>query len=233
MDIISYNGITSASLGVIVDGEYTKSIPKRKTTSITIPGRNGVILQDEESYENCQQEYTLYWLPDRTRDTQVLDWLRQDGYFKFQHSDAPDYFYLAQAILPSVVTNHRDCYHEIRVAFNCKPQMYLESGEQAESFTAPGKIWNPTMYDSKPIIKVYGNADSEATLTINGLTIKLSSIDEYVTLDSELQDAFKGGENKNSTVSGEFPTLKGNTLNFIEFTPSITKVEIIPRWWTL
>lgn len=233
MDIISYNGITSDSLGIIVDGEYTKSIPKRKTTSITIPGRNGVILQDGESYENCQQEYTLYWLPNSTKDTQVLDWLRQDGYFKFQHSDAPDYFYLAQAILPSVVTNHRDCYHEMIVTFNCKPQMYLESGEQVKSFTGSGEILNPTMYDSKPLIKVYGNTNSESTLTINGLTLKLSSIDEYVTLDSEFQDAFKDGENKNSTVSGEFPTLKGNTLNLIEFTPSITKVEIIPRWWTI
>lgn len=233
MDVISYNGIPSSVLGVIVDGYYTKSVPQRKTNSYTIPGRNGTFLEDTGVYENCTQEYTLYWLPEQTKDTQVLDWLRQDGYYKFQHSDDPEHYYLAQASLPAEVTNHRDCYHEISAKFNCKPQMFLVAGDKEEVFMAAGVLRNPTLYDAKPLIKVYGTTEDPSTVTIQGVTLTLSAVDGYVILDCELQEAYKGNVNKNNTVSGEFPVLSGGKTCSVSFTGAISKVEIIPRWWTL
>ena len=56
----------------------------------------------------------------------------------------------------------------------------------------------------------------------------------YKTIDSELQDAYKGTTNCNSlvTLSNGFPKLiKGE--NEISFSGGITSVEVIPKWWTL
>ncbi len=64
--------------------------------------------------------------------------------------------------------------------------------------------------------------------------IQLSRINEYVTLDSELQDAFKGSENKNAdvTLPDGYPKLPPGATS-ITFSGGITSVEITPRWWTL
>ena len=59
----------------------------------------------------------------------------------------------------------------------------------------------------------------------------ISSIDEYIELDSELMSAFKDTELKNNLVSGEgFLVTEGR---IIRLEGGITKIEIIPRWVSL
>ena len=60
-----------------------------------------------------------------------------------------------------------------------------------------------------------------------------NDIDEYLEIDSELMNCFKGTELKNGSVSGDgFPELsKGD--NVLSFSGGITRVEIVPRWVSL
>ena len=84
--MITFNGVTSDSLGIIVDGYSSKPIAKRRVESQHIPGRNGDLLIDEGVYDNYTQSYTIYWLP-TTSPSSVSAWLNQSGYFKLVDSD--------------------------------------------------------------------------------------------------------------------------------------------------
>ena len=92
-------------------------------------------------------------------------------------------------------------------------------------------LYNPTPYESKPTIRVYGSG----TVTINSNTITIDSGQTYVDIDSEMQDCYTGSTNKNDKVSfstHKFPTLKPG-VNAISYTGSVTSVEITPMWWIL
>ena len=83
---------------------------------------------------------------------------------------------------------------------------------------------------SRPIIKVYGTG--KGNVYIGNQNIVISDIDEYVTIDTEMQDAFKGSKNKNNTVNTADVVLQpGN--NAISFDGGVTSVEIKPRWVTI
>lgn len=233
LDVIEFNGVTSSSLGIIVDDYYTKGIPQRRVKSLTIPGKNGTVFEDEGVFDNCTQDYTLYWLPEHTKDSDVLDWLKQDGYYKWKHSSIPEHFQLARAIPSSTLINHRDCYHELKVTFSCKPEMYFISGDFIITASSTIQLQNPSLQTAKPKLTVYGNTDSPQAITVNNKVFTLNNIDEYTVLDSELQEAYKGSINKNNTVSGEFPVFVGGVISEISFSSGITKLEIQPRWWTL
>ena len=70
------------------------------------------------------------------------------------------------------------------------------------------------------------------TVTIGNTTVSLTDISEYVMLDCDIQDAYKGVVNKNSTMTGSFPKIEGGE-QVVSFTGGITSLEITPRWWTL
>ena len=117
------------------------------------------------------------------------------------------------------------------LTFDCKPQRYLKSGERAAALTASGaRLVNPGM-EARPLITVYGSG--AGTLTAGGRTVQLKSLDGWLTLDCDLQNAYKGTQNKNNTIfAPEFPVLPPGE-SAVTWTGGVTRVEIIPRWWTL
>lgn len=220
--MITLNGITSDSLGIIVDGYLSKPIAKRRVESQSIPGRNGDLLIDEGVYDNYTQQYTIYWLPS-TPLASVSQWLNQSGYVKLVDSDLPEYYRMVQVSGPINPVNHRDCYMEASISFNCKPQWFLVSGDVVTTVTSATTIANPTTEYSRPLIKVYGTGNG--ILKVNGKNITLTAISTSITLDSELMEA-----SANNKMSGNFPILKpGN--NTIDWSGEITKLDITPRWW--
>ena len=57
--------------------------------------------------------------------------------------------------------------------------------------------------------------------------------DEYVEIDSETMNVFKGNINKNNDYAAvSFPEFKPGT-NSIAFIGNISSIEIIPRWRTI
>lgn len=220
--MITLNGVTSDSVGVIVGGYSSKPIAARKVEYHHIPGRNGDLLIDEGVYDNYIKSYTLYWLPS-TSDKTVSEWLYQSGYVSFVDSDIPGYHRMAQVYGPIDPVNHRGCYTEAVVSFNFKPQWFLDSGDTIITLTSASSITNPTKEVSRPLITVYGTGNG--ILKINGENITLTSISPNITIDSELMEASSNGK-----MSGDFPVLKPG-VNSIDWSGGITKVDVQPRWW--
>lgn len=122
------------------------------------------------------------------------------------------------------------------VVFNCKPQRFLHEGTWAHEFTAESGLYNTYGPAAKPLITVYGTGPG--TLTVGDTTVEIKALEDQITLDCELQDAYRqvgdaAPENKNADIyAPEFPQLNFE-YNAISWTGEITEVHIVPRWWIL
>lgn len=113
------------------------------------------------------------------------------------------------------------------LTFECSPQRFLISGD-TPIIISSNTIINNTHMPSSPLIRAYGTG----TLTIGGYTITINSVDEYVDIDSETMQCFKGDVNCGSNVElTEYPLLvSGENAVTLD---GLSRVEITPRWWKL
>lgn len=236
MGVIYWAGVSSDDVGVVVERYPALPRPRRKYTTITVPGRNGVLLLDENAYENYTQPYDIYirggnkHLPQKARA--VTSWLcAPQGYQRLEDGYEPDVYRMAYYEGPTDIENILNSFGRATIEFNCKPQRFLRSGERAIRLESPGVLANPTCFEALPLITVYGSG--AGILAVGGVTLAINSISGYLVLDSDTQNAYKGTENKNAAISGQdFPTLPaGDTA--VSWSGGITAVEIVPRWWTL
>lgn len=90
-------------------------------------------------------------------------------------------------------------------------------------YSQPIVFGNDGTVESDPIINIYGSGNTSVTL--NGSTFSINNVDSYVTVDSELQDAYKDTQLKNNDMIGEFPILQCGD-NKISWTGTVNKIEI-------
>ena len=96
-------------------------------------------------------------------------------------------------------------------------------------------LTNPYPFPSQPIIRVVGTG--KGTLTIqsesSNATWEFTDIDQYVDINSEQINCYKGTEPKNDTVGGNgFPILYPGENTF-SFTGGILSVTVSPRWCSI
>lgn len=237
MGVIIFNGQSTKDLNIVVEQPPSYQMPEKDYDVTHIPGRNGDIVIDNGSYQNVTRSYEIA-IGELDGDfatmaNSISEWLHSaSGYVRLEDSYEPSYYRLAyysdSVEVENILSNAGKC----TIDFNCKPQRFLKTGDTKTTFTSAGTITNPTIFTSLPIINVKGSG--KGVLRVGEYVVTISSISTSVTIDSEIQDAYKGTENKNSTITLDkgFPKLvKGN--NSISFTGGITSVEVIPKWWTL
>ena len=234
MHIFLYNGKKSQDFNLVLSGEDTwkKSMPDVERKQI--PGRNGDLLLSNHRYNNVEITYHVGIKRDfDTNFTAFMNFLlKEPGYHRLEDSYHPDYYRMAvldKEVSPQMNTlNHSGIFD---LTFSCMPQQYLKSGERLQVLTGSGTVFNPTMYDAKPLLRIYG----QGRLTIGNEQVVVTENDSFIDLDCELEDAFRDTVNMNQYLelsSGDFPVLlPGNTS--INFGSGITRVELIPRWWCL
>ena len=235
MHIFVYNGRSSADFGLAISGEDTWKKPAPDIELVQVPGRNGDLLVNNNRFLNAD---IVYHVGVRqgfdTKFQAFINFLMNSpGYHRLEDSYHPDYYRMAaagSAVEPSMFAyNHGGTFD---LVFTCKPQMFLKAGEKVRAFTAAGTILNPTLFDARPLIRVYGSGAlgvGSETLTITDNT------NNYIDIDCDMQDAYRGSANMNAKVtlsSGEFPVLHPGSTG-ITLGSGITKVEITPRWWCL
>ena len=136
------------------------------------------------------------------------------------------------AISPKLRGNYEEISFEMR--FDCKPQAWLKTGEVPIEITGttPVKIVNPTLHSASPLIRIYG---TNGSLMINDVEVTFADVDEYVDIDCEIMDAYKGATNCNSKISllgSDYIELKAGQ-NLITLISGVTKLVITPRWWII
>ena len=235
MGLITYNGICSDVYGVFSQAEPDYAYPQRDYTITHIPGMNGDLYFDNNAYQNIDRQYKIAVDIKRLKSTEVFSeitqWLHSAvGYARLEDTYEPDYYRLGTYVENGSLQNIYDQAGAAAITFNCKPQRFLKVGEIPMEFTQPFYIKNPTAYESKPLITIYGTGN--CSITIGDNTLFMDELTGDITLDTKIQNGFSQATNLNSHLRGTYPTLaKGD--NYVTWTGNISKVEITPRWWTL
>lgn len=229
-----YNGISSRDYGLYLTGSGVFNAPERDTDAVEIPGRNGSLTIDNGRYKNVNQSYEAFIHRDFAKNAEgVRAWLLSaPGYHRLEDTYNPNHFRLARFAGSLDFAVRALCSGaETQLLFDCDPRRFLKTGETPISITGAATLNNPTLFPALPLLTIYGAG--AGTVNVSGQVISVNDIDEYTAIDCERQDAYKGNVNKNATVSlKEFPVLASGK-NTIAVSGGVSRVEVIPRWWTL
>jgi len=202
--------------------------PKMRTSITKIDGKDGDII-DELGYESYTKTISIGLTRNYDID-EVMSFFNGSG--DLIMSNEPDKVYKV-SILDNIDYERLVRFRTASVKFYTQPFKYLLN-EPSFTFSITDetsfKVSNQGLAESKPIITLYGSGD--VTIAINGLDVFTINIDdEYVTIDSIEEEAYKDSELKNRKMTGDFPTLKSG-INTISWTGTLTKIIVNPksRW---
>lgn len=239
MGVIVYNGVSSEELGIVVETIPNYEIAERDYDVISVPGKNGDYVIDRGCFKNVDRVYNIAFAETigdfAGSATLIAEWLYSGyGYKRLEDSYEPDYFVMARVSNEHTIYNMLQQAGRAEITFNRKPQRYLKIGEHTTKINVNGsRIINPTSFDSDPLIKVFGSGSG--TISIGNKTIQISNISDGLAIDCEMQEVYLGSTSYNQNVNymnDGFPKLKPGR-NIINFSGGVSRVEIIPRWWTV
>ena len=263
-----FDGIDTSAFDVFIAGEGAYNSPERRGEMVTIPGRNGTLFIDEDSFENIEVKYPAFMgtYDQEVFRTQLRELRSQLGarrtYKRLEDTYHPDEFRLA--VFHSAIETEPAFFNragELELTFDCKPQRFLKSGEEAFVYLTDGEIVNPTPFASKPLLKVTGNG----TITIGDYQVAINGADEPFWIDTEIMETYvPAAEIYNFTDENdvdmtdehgfiltfadghvtprnmlqyvtfkdhEFPKIEPG-MQIVEIT-GLDELIIVPRWWML
>lgn len=233
INYLVYDGVNLKDFGVFISGTEVFNAAPRSVDTVVVPGRNGTLTIDNNRFENVEITYPAFiYNSFRANIVGLRNFLLQSSaYRRLEDTYNPEIFMMAKYISGlSVSPTERRLEGEFDLVFDRMPQRYLKTGEEPQEFTADGVITNPTNFEAKPVMRVYGTG----TLGVGSETLTITTNPGYIDIDCEMMDAYYGATNCNGYItlsSGNFPVLKpgdnGITLS------GITSVIITPRWWII
>ena len=240
MTSFTYNGRSSADFGLHIQSKNVFSAPEYDAEFISVPGRSGDIINPNRRFANIKVNYTVFLARKNTaalasvlRDIKGWLYSEPDRYHELTDSYDAEYFRYGVISGSLDIEEQMNKVGSFTVTFNCKPFKYSFAGQKTVAADASElTITNPTAFESKPYIKLYGSGAVTLNVSSGDSTSSwtISAIDEYIEIDSELMSCFKGTDLKNDTVTGDdFPVLKPGE-NVIACTGNVRRLEIIPRW---
>lgn len=239
---VTFNGVSLADFGVHVSGSGAFAAPERDYEVVEVPGRSGDLYFDRGRYKNIEVTYPSFIFDEELFREQIGDLrsflLNNIGYKRLEDTYHPDEYRMATFVGPIDPEVLMLKAANFDLTFNCKPQRYLKSGEEIVEYTiteeTPSRsfqITNPSLYSSKPLIRIFGTGN----LMIDDQTLQITNNTDYIDIDCDLMDCYHESTNMNANVallSGEFPVLRSG-INNIELGEGFTSIMITPRWWTI
>lgn len=198
--------------------------PEQDVEMIEVEGRHGSLTKLGKFKDiPFDIEYNIL------EDMNIKPLLRRiKGYFfgkkKLQFTD-DNVYYKIKSLKISETNNEIEQYGLFTVSFVCDPFQY--ELDQEIRLNKPSSIINRGTIESEPLITIFGNGNIE--LQVNGKPLYLTDVEEFISLDSELKDAYKNNFAKNYLMIGEFPVFEVGENN-IYWSGKVTSVVIEPRW---
>lgn len=232
---LAIDGTNLSKFGVWVDGHKSLNAPEPDVETITIPGRNGSLLIDNGRYTNVSVQYDCLIKENYLLNIMALkDFLMSNRGYRRMEDTFYNTIYREGRYVGGTEFTASQMFKQgyFTLEFDCKPQKYLKTGELPLTYTTGATIYNPTMFNAKPMLAItgYGN------VVIGDYTINISQHQRnLVYVDCEMQNATYGSTNMNSVLtltSGDFPELVPGSQP-VTFSGTIESVVITPRWWTL
>lgn len=209
---ITFGGVNSADYGIYIGGEGVFNAPERDVEMISIPGRNGSFALDKGRFENITVTYSAFnFEPDLATFKANLDAFRnalcaQEGYQRLTDTFHTDEYRMATFISGlDIKPIDYNTAAKFDIVFDCKPQRFLTSGEEAITVADGETLTNPTLFPASPLIKCKGYG----SISFGGdtLIVKQVPIGDLLLSDG----ASFSASNMERDPLGEIARLKINT----------------------
>ena len=231
-NFFTLGGVSSRDFNTFIAKSNAFDSAQRDIEAIEVPGRNGDLTISRGRFKNFQAQVSVYIPSDMQINTGALAamLLSDGGYRRYEEALRPELYRMARYVGPFEIDVSDHNVAGITLNFDCKPQRFLKIGDEPISFTQNGVFENPTLYGSKPLIRVYGRG----YVLLNGalITVLSAPMAGYTDIDCETMDAYCGTENRNAYVTfakDVVETVPGdNTIGLSGVT-----IDITPRWWTI
>ncbi|EOU1666963.1 distal tail protein Dit [Clostridium perfringens] len=195
-----------------------------------IQGRNGSLIRKYGTYQDRKIVFDLVVInySDSAKAYNTISkWIYEIKDNKLFYDKEDVYFKVKNISIDGL--QKQDFYGEglFKVTFIVEPFLYYKENQEIE-ITSNTKIFSPEFaYDGVPEITVLGTGD--ITLLINNKKVLLEKVENSITINSQLMECYKGKDNLNYKMYGEFPVLN-NGENTVEIIGSIEKIIIKPNW---
>ena len=246
-DWFEWGGVRCTDYGIHVSEQPPITIPKERTTQVTVPGRPGTVTVTEgaDVYEN-KTLTAKCWLADPTVIPEVAAWLKGRNTLTFANRQGGHYYARLsnQVLFKRILRGNPHVSFDIE--FLCSPFWYPDNVQETD-IPASNNVVSHIMSGvgsvySQPKITVHGSGS--INLMVNGATVYLDDISDPITIDCDSGIAYTFDANDQkvfagehvSLEDGEWPRLQPNGYaNRISGTASgngstLTKVIIQPNW---
>ena len=175
---LRFDGEDSRDYGVYITGEAVFNSPERDVEMISIPGRNGEYARDLGRFTNIEVTYPagLVGVDEADFADAIADFRNmlgsRVGYCRLEDDYNPGEYRMGVFKAGLEVTPANLKSGEFTITFNCKPQRWLTSGEAAVALTSGDTINNPTLFDARPMLQVWGYG----SIDINGQGINIGNV---------------------------------------------------------
>lgn len=232
MNHLIYNGTDFATFGAqIVESDFLKGA-ERDVSSFSVLGRSGDLLVDNNRFKNLTYSVTLAVKGNMATNMAAMRAFlaSSSGYNRLEESDLATEFRLAEFHQSFNPAKYDHAGGTVKLAFNCKPQRFLKTGETWVPFSAAGVLTNPTGQTALPIVRIYGSGSFQ----IGSITVAVASNPlDYIDLDCDIMSAYCGATSAHeyiTTTNHEYPVLVPGANGI---TVSGVTLQIQPRWFEI
>lgn len=217
MVYFTFNDIRSDSMkNIIVESLPPIVKPPKRYNLVNINGSDRTNIETL-GYEAYVKPITI-WFKDDNIDP-IVNWL--DGSGKLILSNELDKYYDAE-ILEQIDYEKAIRYRKARIPFLVQPFKHATKENEVTLLT----VFNRGNIESLPLMTVYGSG--VANISINGAWVCTLTINDFIILDSQEQEAYKGEVLQNRSMVGTFPKLKPG-FNTISYTGNVTSIKTLVR----
>lgn len=229
-------GRDSRDFGVYLNGEGTFDSPSRVINYINVPGRDGSLISTNTRLNNRQFTYPKCFIFNNfdVNLAALRAFLTSaNGYRRLVDTYHPDEYLMVSFDGPITMSMAPfNVAGQFDLTFNAMPQRWLISGETSTVLTASGTITNPTLFASKPLLRVTTTRSAASVLGVGNTNITITH-QGVIYIDCATGRAYNGATPLDSYIALntiDFPTLAAGDTG-ISLGTGISRVEITPRWW--
>ena len=244
----NFNGLRASDFGLVVERHPRQYMPRKRLTTITIPGRSEPLHQWDGSYEPFPQRYECWFksAPVAGQAHRIKEWLLSaPAGARLEDSYDEDVFHLSTYQGGADIENALDRFGRVTLEFTCAAPAYLKRGEEPVRIPANTEtiIHNDTPFPAYPLLAIRGNGKLGCVVTVGKHEIDIlwgDSGTDWLYFDCHLNEAWEivdGAEHpvndKISLSIHSFPALEpGDNLVQVRGLGA-DYVELTPRTWTL
>lgn len=216
-----FNGTDSRDLGIYIESMPQTQRPRKRVTTVTIPGRAGAltISEGDEAYDTYIQSMVINVRPERAQE--LIDLLNGEGWLTLCND--PHVKQRAQVLNAFTLKRISKGLEWLNttLAFTCQPYKY-SIAETVEVYDSGDFINNDGDVVERPVITVYGTGTISVKITGMGESSESFVVEDVnggCVIDCDAREVLTlEGELITSHSKGEFPAIPARKRQYIFLT---------------